>query len=91
MQFFFVLLVPVFLFLSGYMHVWITEGRSTFWKGLSKRAIIEIFALIHEAKNNGEDYTIMLKRFFIGYGVMLVFVGLCLLYVFWDKIVGSVN
>ena len=82
---FLVVLIPIFFFMSGFMHIWITEGRSTFWRGISKKSIIEIFGLIREAKANGEDHKVMLKRFFIGYGAMILFAGICLLFVFGSK------
>ena len=61
-------------FLSGYLYVWVTMGQGTFWRGISKRSLYDIFRLLIEAKKNeSEDYPELLKRTIVYFLVMIVF------------------
>jgi uncharacterized protein YaaQ len=66
-----------FLALTGFLHVWITQGKSTFLKGISKRSLSEVCKVINEAKKNGDDYQGIIKRAIVGYGIMIAFVITC--------------
>ncbi|MCL2062896.1 MAG: hypothetical protein FWG98_00795 [Candidatus Cloacimonetes bacterium] len=63
-----------FIIFSGFLYVWVTMGRGTFWRGLSKKSIFDVLHLLFEAKQNqSTEYPEILKRTIIYFGVLIAF------------------
>jgi len=69
-----VFLIGFFIF-SGFLYVWVTMGRGSFWRGLSKKSLFDVLHLLLEAKQNQSiEYPEILKRTIIYFGVLIAFI-----------------
>ena len=65
------------LFFLGYLYVWVTMGRGSFWRGLSKSSLYDVIQLLIEAKQNqADEYPEILKRTLIYFGILIGFLTL---------------
>ena len=58
--------------LSGFLYVWVTFGRGTFLRGLSKMSFWDVIQMFIEAKRTGENYPEVRKRVMVYFGVLIV-------------------
>ena len=68
-----VFMFGVFIF-SGFLYVWVTMGRGTYWRGLTKKSFFDVLHFLLEAKQNQlKEYPEILKRTIIYFGVLIAF------------------